>query len=348
VPIALKPTGHEVVADYDLVMMDLDGVVYISKRVIEGVPAVLDQLVARGVAHAYITNNASRTPEAVAEQLRSLGLPAEVSDVVTSAQAAARLLRTRFGDGAAVVCLGATGLREALAAETLVPVGVNDDGVALATGYGPDVLWKEIMRAAVRVREGLPWVASNTDGSIPTDFGVAPGHGVFVKMLSGFAEVAPEVAGKPEHPLFDETIRRVGGSRPLMVGDRLDTDILGANRAGLDSLLVLTGVSGLEDLVSASPELRPSYLSTTLSGLFAPHVVPSKMADAWVGGGWSARVDSGRLVVEANQGEAADPDVEFWWRVAVSAAWEWLDATGRPADIAGVRPPEERRVGAGK
>lgn len=353
VPGLLSPLSTPVVEAYDLVMMDLDGVVYISKRVIEGVPEVLAGLVAARVPYAYITNSASRTPSAVAEQLRSLGLPAAETDVVTSAQAAARLLRDRFGAGAAVVCLGATGLREALLSEDLQPVGVEDDAVVLATGYGPDVLWKHIMRAAVRVREGLPWVASNTDGSIPTDFGVAPGHGVFVKMVSDFSGVVPEVAGKPEHPLFDETIRRVGGTRPLMVGDRLDTDILGANRAGLDSLLVLTGVSGLADLVAAPPELRPTYLAAGLDGLLEPHPVASKAGDTWVGGGWCARVDAGRLVVSrAQAADDASPgsarDVDLWWRAVVEAAWEWFDATGAAAAIDGVQPPEPRRVGAGK
>lgn len=345
-PDALKSTSDDVIAGYDLVMLDLDGVVYISKKVIDSVPEVMAEVVDRGVSHAYITNNASRTPESVAEQLGALGLPATVTDVVTSAQAAARLLRTEFGTGARVVCLGAAGLREALLAEELEPVAVGEAAVALATGYGPDVVWRDIMRAAVRVRGGLPWVASNTDGSIPTDFGIAPGHGVFVKMLSGFSEVVPRVAGKPERPLFDETIRRVGGERPLMVGDRLDTDILGANRAGLDSLLVLTGVSGVADLTAAAPELRPTYISATLRGLLSAHPRPTQLGTTWVGEAWRGEVVEGRLMMSPTM--EGSGDVDDWWRVVASAAWDWLDTMGSVVDISNLTPPVPRRDGAGK
>ncbi len=149
-------------------------------------------------AIAFVTNNASRTPASVAANLTKMGIAATSEDIVTSAQAAARVLRERFGEGARIVFLGATGLEEALIAEGLVPVGVSDDdAVALCTGYGPDVLWRDIMRAAVRVRNGLPWVASNTDMSIPTNFGIAPGHGVLVDMLSRFAEVVPRSLASP-------------------------------------------------------------------------------------------------------------------------------------------------------
>ena len=143
------------------------------------------------------------------------------------------------------------------------------------TGYGPDVLWRDVMRAAVRVRDGLPWVASNTDYTIPTAYGVAPGHGVLVQMpqrvLGRRSRWWP---ASRRRPLLDETVRRVGGERPLMVGDRLDTDIEGATNAGVDSLLVLTGVTGLAELVAADPEERPTYLAADLAGLLEPHRAP--------------------------------------------------------------------------
>lgn len=335
---------------HDLVMMDLDGVVYISKRVIEGVPETIAAVRATGIATAFITNNASRTPDSVAAHLTKLGVPAQSTDVVTSAQAAARVLRERFGDGASIVFLGADGLRTALLAEGLVPVTPDDEtAVALSTGYGPDVLWRDIMRVAVRVREGLPWVASNTDGSIPTDFGVAPGHGVFVKMLQDFSGAVPVVAGKPERPLFIETLRRIGGERPLMVGDRLDTDILGAHRAGLPSLLVLTGVSGVADLVTAPPDHRPTYLYPDLTGLLRPHRAPSRHAEGWRSGRWLAEVTaSGSLQLSTAhlvEGDASD-DCADWWRAMCAAAWAHLDAAGTPVDSAGLAPPTPRRRGA--
>ncbi len=318
---------------YDLAMLDLDGVVYVGGDAIPGAPEHLADVRAAGMRLAFITNNASRPPEAVAEHLRELGVDAKTEDVVTSAQAAARLVSERFGSGARVVCLGADGLREALEAEGLVPVGADEDAVAIATGYGPDVRWSEIMRAAVRIRDGLPWVASNTDGTFPAAFGVAPGHGVQVDMLRRFTGVDPEVAGKPARPLLDETVRRVGGQRPLMVGDRLDTDIEGAHHAGLDSLLVLTGVTGLDELVAAPEALRPTYLAPDLGGLLVTHEAPTADGDGFALGGWRVRVDAGELDV-AGDGDAGD-----WWRTVVAAAWEHLDATGEPVHLSGVTAP---------
>lgn len=318
---------------HDLAMLDLDGVVYVGGEAVPGAPAHLAAAREAGMRLAFITNNASRPPGQVAQHLRELGVEATTDDVVTSSQAAARLLAERFGAGARVVALGADGLREALTAAGLVPVEVQDEAVAVATGYGPDVRWGEVMRAAVRIRDGLPWVATNTDATFPAPFGVAPGHGVQVDMLRRFTGVDPVVAGKPARPLLDETVRRVGGRRPLMVGDRLDTDIEGARRAGLESLLVLTGVTGLPELVSATPELRPTYLAPDLEGLLTAHQAPEPGADAASLGGWTARVEGDRLRVD---GDGARAD---WWRVVAVAAWTHLDDAGEPADVSGVEVP---------
>ncbi len=319
---------------YDLAMFDLDGVVYIGEDAVPGAPAHLARARELGVHLAFITNNASRPPEAVVEKLAGVGVQASVSDVVTSAQAAARVLSDRFGDGAFVAVLGATGLEEALRAQRLEPVTVTDDrAVALVTGYGPDVVWRDVMRAAALVRGGLPWVASNADLSLPTPFGEAPGHGVMVDLLERFGGVKAVVAGKPQRPLLDETVRRVGGEHPLMIGDRLDTDIEGAHEAEVDSLLVLTGVTGLADLAQAGPRLRPTYLSADLAGLFEPHAAPEQDGHVWASGGWRAQVADGRLEV-SGEGEPDD-----WWRAAASAAWEHLDRTGDAADLAGLAAP---------
>jgi HAD superfamily hydrolase (TIGR01450 family) len=325
--------------DHDLAMLDLDGVVYIGEAAVPGAAGHIAAARSAGMRIAFVTNNASRSPDTVARHLDDLGVPADVSDVVTSAQAAARLAQERWGTGARVVCLGAPGLEQALLEAGLEPVGVEDEAVGLVSGYGPDLAWSTIMRAAVLVRDGLPWIASNTDLSIPTPFGVAPGHGVLVEMLSRFTDVVPVVAGKPSRPLLDETVRRVGGTRPLMVGDRLDTDIEGAANAGVASLLVLTGVTGLPELVAATPRLRPSYLSTDLAGLSAPHAAPRREGDRWIAGGWTCRVEDGRIVA-VSSGEGADTD--DWWRAVAAAAWDHLDRTGSVVDITAARVPAQR------
>ncbi len=329
----LEESTQPLVEAHDLVMFDLDGVIYVGGGAIDGVDAHVERVRKSGRHVAFVTNNASRTPEQVAEKLVGLGVEASGADVVTSAQAAARVLAEEHGVGAKILLLGGEGLRVALVEAGLEPVEDPDGAVALASGYGPDVRWRDIMRAATLVRDGLPYVASNADLTIPTPYGIAPGHGVLVRTIAGFAGVEPTVAGKPEKPLMDETVRRVGGERPLMVGDRLDTDIEGAHAIDVPSLLVLTGVCWLDDLATATPELRPSYISPTLEGLFAPHPVPAQTDGGAALNGWDARVVEGRLEVTGT-GDDAD-----WWRVAATACWRHLDDTGSAADVSDTVPP---------
>jgi HAD superfamily hydrolase (TIGR01450 family) len=325
--------SEPLVRRYDLAMLDLDGVVYVGSDAVPGAPERVAAARAAGMRVAFITNNASRPPEVVAEHLRELGVEAGPDDVVTSAEAAARVLTERLGAGARVVVLGGQGLADAVAEAGLVRVEVEDDADAVVTGYGPDVLWGEIMRAAVRIQDGLWWVASNTDLTFPTTFGVAPGHGVLVETLRRFTGVEPVVAGKPARPLLDETVRRCGGERPLMVGDRLDTDIEGAHAAGIDSLLVMTGVTGLAELVAAGAELRPTYISADLGGLQEAQPLPDVSDDAVSLGGWRAEVSDGALELSGS-GETDD-----WWRVVAVAAWRHLDEAGEPVATDGVAPP---------
>lgn len=314
-------------AAYDLAMLDLDGVVYVGGDAVPGAAVRIAAARAAGMRLAFITNNASRPPGEVAAHLTELGVPAAADDVVTSAQAACRLVLDRCGVGARVALLGGPGLEVALHEAGLVPVGVDDPTArALVSGYGPDVLWRDVMRAAVRIRAGLWWVASNTDYTIPTDYGVAPGHGMQVQSLTAFSGVRPVVAGKPSRPLLDETIRRAGGNRPLMIGDRLDTDIEGASTVGIDSLLVLTGVTGLAELVAATPAERPTYLAAGLEGLVVLHRAPVAVDGAHAAGGWRARVSDGRLAVSGT-GAADD-----WWRAVAAAAWTYRDRTGDVVD----------------
>ena len=337
----LEESETSLVEAHDLVMFDLDGVVYVGGEAIDGVAAAIDRVRESGRHVAFVTNNASRTPDQVAAKLTKVGVSAEAHDVVTSAQAAARVLVEEHGAGARVLMLGGEGLKVALLEAGLEPVDDPEGAVAVASGYGPDVRWRDIMRVSTLVRDGLPYVASNADLTIPTPYGLAPGHGVLVRTITGFAGVDAIVAGKPEKPLMEETVLRVGGDRPLMVGDRLDTDIEGAHAIDAPSLLVLTGVTWLEDLASAPPRLRPTYISPTLAGLFEPQPVPS-VTDAKVElGGWTASVADGRLTIE---GEGDDAD---WWRVAATACWRHLDESGSAADVSDTTPPGPvRQLGA--
>ena len=324
---------------YDLAMLDLDGVVYIGPDVVPGAAEQIERAVSAGMHVAFVTNNASRTPADVAAHLRELGVHAEEDDVVTSAQAAATLLADDLAEGSPVFVIGGEGLEAALTACGLRPVqSMDDDPVAVVSGYHPDLRWRTVIDGAILVRRGLPWVASNTDMTVPTPAGPGPGNGVLVRAVQEFAEVTPRVAGKPEPPLVEETVRRVGGSRPLMVGDRLDTDIEGAVRAGCDSLLVMTGVTGLEELVGAAPDRRPTYLAADLHGLHVAHPAPRQEDDAWTCGGWVARVADGR-VLEVSGGEEGDGSDDDWWRVVAAAAWSHLDAGGDPVEVSRLAAP---------
>lgn len=323
----LKGSTQVLAAAHDVAMLDLDGVVYIGGTAVRRAPESLAAAREAGLRLAFITNNAARPPAKVAENIRNLGIEATAEDVVTSAQAAAHVLAERLASGTKVVNLGAAGLREPLEAAGLVPVAVDEDAEAIVTGYNPELLWKDILRAAVRIKDGLFWVASNTDMTFPAAYGIAPGHGVLVDTLRRFSGVEPVVAGKPSRPLLEETIRRTEADHPLMVGDRLDTDIEGGRNAGIDTLLVLTGVTGLEDLVAAEPQRRPSYISADLGGLLEAHSAPETDGTTARLGGWTAEVRDGELQVT---GQGA---VDDWWRVAAVGAWAHLDVTGSVATI---------------
>jgi hypothetical protein len=145
--------------------------------------------------------------------------------------------------------------------------------------------------------------------------------------------VEPVVAGKPSRPLLDETVRRCGGDHPLMVGDRLDTDIAGAHEAGVDSLLVMTGVTGLSELVAAGPRLRPMFISADLGGLSEPHPRVEVDGRSVSLGGWTVWADAQSLRV------AGDGDADDWWRAVAAVSWSHLDDTGRAIGIEGVTPP---------
>ncbi len=329
----LGSSDEPLVRRYDLAMLDLDGVVYVGPDAVAGAPERVAAVREAGMRVAFITNNAARPPGRVAAHLRELGVEAAETDVVTSAQAAARLLEERLGAGSHVLTLGADGLTEALSAAGLVPVGVGAEAEAVVTGYGPEVRWRDIMRAAVRIRDGLWWVACNTDLTIPTAYGVAPGHGVLVETIQRFSGVEAVVAGKPARPLLDETVRRCGGERPLMVGDRLDTDIEGAHAAGVDSLLVMTGVTGLAELVAAQEEHRPTFVSADLGGLLSAHP-PVELGDKTASvGGWAARSDDMSLRV------SGDGSADDWWRAVAVVAWDHLDRCGQAIVIQEVEPP---------
>jgi HAD superfamily hydrolase (TIGR01450 family) len=320
---------------YDTAMFDLDGVVYVGPHPVEGAPEHITAVQQAGMHIAFVTNNASRTPVEVVQHLRELGIPAGIGDVVTSAQAAARLVAGLVPEGSAVLVVGGDGLVEALAEHHLHAVRtVSDDTRAVVQGFSREVGWPALAEAVFAVRAGLPWVASNLDATLPTPRGLAPGNGQLVDLVARTTGARPTaVAGKPERALFDETVLRVGGERPLVIGDRLDTDIAGAARAGLDSLLVLTGVTDVATLAMAPRGQRPTYVANALAGLLVAHPQVTESAGEVRCAGWVARCSSDGTSVEVAGHGATDDAL----RALVSACWHVRDGSGRSVDPAAVR-----------
>lgn len=259
---------------YDAVLLDLDGVVYVGQHAVPGAVAVINILQAEGIPIRYLTNNASRPPRVVGDHLRGLGIGADDDDVVTSAQAAADLVAARVPPGSAVLVVGGDGLVEALRLRGLVPVSTfDDDPAAVVQGFAPGVDWRLLHEGVRAVRAGLPWIACNLDRTIPTATGTGPGNGLLVDVVRQVTGIEPLVAGKPERPLVDKAVATAGAKRPILVGDRLDTDVAAARAYGCDSLFVLSGVHTRLDALALAPEHRPTFVGDDLRALLHPPTV---------------------------------------------------------------------------
>ncbi|WP_248965579.1 HAD-IIA family hydrolase [Sphaerisporangium perillae] len=301
---------------YDTLLLDLDGVVYLGREAVKGAPEALTRAHETGVRLAYVTNNASRTPAAIAEHLVSIGVPATPDDVVTSAQAAARMIAERVPAGSAVLVVGGMGLRWAVRAQGLRPVTTAADApVAVVQGISPDLSYGLLCQGALAVRQGAWFVAANGDTTMPTNNGVLPGNGAMTRVIATATGVEPVSAGKPEPPLHRESMLRTGAERPLIVGDRLDTDVEAATRAGVDSLLVLSGVTGPVDLLTAPPEHRPTHIAADVSAVHRPPAPVGREGEEWTRDGWVARWEGGRLHLKGG-GDPVDG-----LRVACAASW---------------------------
>lgn len=255
----------------DVIFADLDGVIYKGAN---AVPFAVEALVS-ATAHsrlAYITNNASRTPDAVAEHLRELGLPATAADVVNSPQAAVKLLATLVPAGALILVIGGEGLiSEVQNAGFAVTFSAEDNPAAVIQGFAPHLGWSDLAEASFALHTGIPWVATNTDWTIPVARGIAPGNGTLVSAVHLAVGRLPVFAGKPEKAIFDYARERFSAQDPLVIGDRLDTDILGANRAGMRSALVLTGIDQAKQFLAADETMRPTYILDDLRQLDAEY-----------------------------------------------------------------------------
>ncbi len=290
VPVLATGADAPPAGTYDVALLDLDGVVYVGPDPVPGVPAALEQARRAGMRLGFVTNNASRTPAEVARHLTELGVSAAPEDVITSAQAAATVVAERFGRGAAVLPVGGPGVAAALEGAGLTVVaGAEERPVAVVQGYGREVGWVQLAEAVVAVRGGATHVATNADATIPSPRGVLPGNGALVGVVAAVTGQEPLVTGKPDPAMHAECVRRTGARQPLVVGDRLDTDIEGGRRAGAPSLLVFSGVTTPGTLLAAGPQHRPDLIADDVSGLTRAHPAVTADGEDWVCRGWRAR-----------------------------------------------------------
>ncbi|KAA9143566.1 HAD-IIA family hydrolase [Microbacterium lushaniae] len=319
----------------DVVLADLDGVVYAGPGAIPHAVESLNRAAREGRRLGYITNNASRTDAAVAAHLTELGLTVRPDEVVTSPQAAMRLLRGIVPPPATILVVGGEGLVvEVEKAGYTVTRSADDAPAAVVQGFAPEVGWMQLAEAAYALQTpenegGIPWIATNTDWTIPQARGVAPGNGTLVSAVHTAVGRLATVAGKPETPIFTEAVARFGADSPLFIGDRLDTDIQGASRAGIPSALVLTGIDRPKHLLAAPPDARPEFIVSDLRELFEPY--PETLVRG-------ERTTVGRSVVEIDGPDLrivdeGDRQIDLV-RAATAAVW----SSGRA--IFGFRVPE--------
>ncbi len=329
-----KKTGPAPIDGVDVVLADLDGVIYAGAGAIPHAVESLTRAASEGRRLGYITNNASRTDATVAAHLSSLGLPTQPTDVVTSPQAAVRLLGEKVAPGATILAVGGEGLVVELEkAGYVVTRSADDAPAAVVQGFAPEVGWTQLAEAAYALATpeeegGIPWIATNTDWTIPQARGIAPGNGTLVSAVHTAVGRLATVAGKPEAPIFHTAVARFGANRPLFLGDRLDTDIQGAQAAGIDSAVVLTGIDRPKHILAAPAHSRPTYILSDLRELFEPYPVVTHKRDVTTVRDAAVRIAGPDVEIVS---EGSDIDL---LRAAAHAIW----ATGR--QIFGFRVPE--------
>lgn len=317
---------------YDVGLFDLDGVIYSGDDPVAHAAPSLEAAVAAGMHAAYVTNNASRTLAEVVEKLAAAGVRAKVEEIITSAQVAAEILRDRLDPGALVLVVGDRGLRDAVTEAGLtITDKASDKPAAVVQGFSGKIGWAQFSEATVAARAGALWVATNLDSTIPSARGILPGNGAMIDVVATALGRRPDVvAGKPDRTMQTASVKRTQARKPLVIGDRLDTDIEGANRSGCDSLLVMTGVTTPAGLLEASEKFRPTYVGADLQDLLKPgRGVPQKQADGWTIGCWQASLDG---QIRRVAGKSADEDPLDYLRIA--CAINWSGGRPQPADSA--------------
>lgn len=255
--------------NHDAVLFDLDGVLYAGSQAIPAAPAALSHLRELGVRCAFVTNNASRSAEQIAAHLRELAVSADAEEVFSSAPAGVAMLAREVAPGARVLVTGSATLRRLVEDAGYAAVeSSREQPEAVIQGFDPSLSWSDLAEASYAINQGAAWFATNLDRSVPRERGIAPANGALVEAVSFATGIHPQAAGKPEPLMFLRAAEAVGAQQPLVVGDRLDTDVLGGNRAGFTTALVLTGATTAAEARASVGDQRPDVVLDTLHDLF--------------------------------------------------------------------------------
>jgi phosphoglycolate/pyridoxal phosphate phosphatase family enzyme len=255
---------------FDGLLIDLDGVVWVGREPVPGSPQALAALLEAGKEIAFVTNNPGRPPAAYAERLRELGVAVGEERIVTAGMVVARLAARAAGDDGTVFVIGGTALKDAVAAAGARPVegeAARQAGVVVVSGHrGFD--YRELLSAKLALDRGAALFATSRDATMPMPGGDWPGSGAILAAVETAAGRRAEICGKPEGHLFEMALAALGGAeRVAMVGDRVSSDIEGGRRAGLATVLVLSGSDGRAEAEAADP--RPDHVIENLAGLLA-------------------------------------------------------------------------------
>lgn len=305
---------HPILRKYQGLMVDLDGTVFEGNRPVDGAKEGLaDHQI------AYITNNASRSPQQVAEHLTELGFPTSPNQVMTSAMAACLMARSVLDNSEGVppkvFVIGADSFKQLAREAGLVVVDSADDNPAVVLhGHSPDNNWARLSEGALAIQRGARYIASNLDSTLPTERGFMVGNGSMVAAVTNATGVVPDAPGKPQPTMFEACMPQFEGRDVLVIGDRLNTDIAGGNNAGLPTLCTVTGVSTHRDVLAAAPGERPTYIAANMRD----HLP-----------GWSATLrESGGAEILVTAGEEGPTNVMAAEALAAVApiVWQQVDA----------------------
>jgi HAD superfamily hydrolase (TIGR01457 family) len=262
---------------YDTVLCDLDGVIYEGKEAIVDSVETINKFIAQGVSVGYVTNNSSRKQETIADQLAGFGIRTEPENIISSAKTGVEILATLIPAGAKVLVVGGEGLRSrVLEAGFELVVNSDEKPAGVIQGFDPSVAWTDLAEASYSIANGAKWVATNQDWTIPREKGIAPGNGTLVSAVHTAVGQLPIVAGKPEPAIYKTALEHFGSKKAIFIGDRIDTDIRGANRAEIDSVLVMTGISTRKEALGLKQEDRPVFIIETMAELLYDYDQPKK------------------------------------------------------------------------